>query len=115
MAWAYVQAEIRWNNEITTLRNDTQTMAALLGRAVMPRHLTTRQEVIIAKSLRGFELDSRQSLFGWLFFQGQWRAANFFFLEVEGYLDVIGDFDEWNAFVHAVILAIELHGAVDFA
>jgi hypothetical protein len=52
----------------------------------MPRHLTTRQEVIIAKSLRGYELDSRQSLFGWLLFQGQRRAANFFFLEVEGYL-----------------------------
>jgi hypothetical protein len=34
---------------------------------------------------------------------------------VETHVNMVGDFDKWNAFVHPVILAVEDHPSFDFA
>ena len=46
---------------------------------------------------------------------GQRRPADAFSDEVETDVDMIGDFDEGNAFVHPIVLAIEDHGSFNFA
>ncbi|HLY40274.1 MAG TPA: hypothetical protein VKR52_03630, partial [Terracidiphilus sp.] len=50
---------------------------------------------------------------GWLLFEDEGRAADLFGFEGDGDFDVVGDFDEGDAAVHAVIFAIENHFAVD--
>ena len=46
--------EIRHNNEIVALRNDELSMARVLDRAVLPRHLTKQQESTISGFLLQF-------------------------------------------------------------
>lgn len=48
-------AEIRRNNEIVALRNDVQSMAKVIDRGVMPRHLNKGQQVTISNFLLQFE------------------------------------------------------------
>lgn len=47
-------AEIRRNNEIVALRNDTQSIANVINRLVVPRRLTNRQKEIIRNFLSDF-------------------------------------------------------------
>ena len=49
----------------------------------------------------------------WLLFEDEGRAFYFFGFEGDCNLDVVGDFDEGDAAVHAVVFAIENHFAVD--
>jgi len=58
--WAYMVvtttiAGIQRNNEIVSLRNDEQSMAKVLDRLVMPRHLTKDQQRAISSFLLQFE------------------------------------------------------------
>jgi hypothetical protein len=46
--------EILQNNEIVTLRNDVQSMANVINRGVMPRHLTKTQQNAISEFLSQF-------------------------------------------------------------
>src|SRR3984957_20529358 len=50
---------------------------------------------------------------GLLLFEDERRALNFLGFEGDCNLDVVGDFDEGDAAVHAVVFAIENHFAVD--
>jgi NADH:ubiquinone oxidoreductase subunit 6 (subunit J) len=47
--------EIRENNQIVALRNDVQSMARVIDRGVMPRHLSKRQQSTISNFLSQFE------------------------------------------------------------
>jgi hypothetical protein len=48
-----------------------------------------------------------------LLLENQRRSADPFPFQADIYFDTVGDLDEGNAFVHAVVLAIESHSAVD--
>ena len=50
----------------------------------------------------------------WRLVQGQGRAADSLSLEVEGYVDMVGDLDERDALVHSVVLPVEGHYPFDF-
>src|ERR1700752_2519987 len=52
---------------------------------------------------------------GWLFLEGQWGPADPLTFERDIHFDAIGDRDERNTFIHAVVLAVEGHGPVDRA
>jgi hypothetical protein len=41
------------------------------------------------------------------------RPADPFSGEIDGYLYTVGNFDEWNATVHAVLLSVECHRPFD--
>jgi hypothetical protein len=47
--------EVRLNNEIVALRNDTQSIGQVIERLVLPRHLTRNQQSVLANFLRGFD------------------------------------------------------------
>jgi hypothetical protein len=47
--------EIRRNNEIVALRNDVQSIARVIERGVLPRHLNKRQRLAISSFLLQFE------------------------------------------------------------
>jgi len=49
-----------------------------------------------------------------LFEYQQWSADALTF-QVHAHLDSIGDLDEWNAFVHSVVFAVECHRPLDRA
>lgn len=55
VAWIDTLAEIRRNNEIVALRNDVQSIAKVIDRVVLPRHLTKRQQAVISGFLSQFE------------------------------------------------------------
>ena len=42
-------------------------------------------------------------------------TADVLYIEVEGYVDVVADPDEWDALVHSVVFAVEVHFPFDFA
>jgi hypothetical protein len=50
---------------------------------------------------------------GWLLFEDEGWAANLFGFKGYGDFDVVGDFDEGDAAIHAVVFAIEDHFAID--
>ncbi len=50
-----VLKEIRLNNEIVQQRNDIQSIAKVLNRGLMPRHLTKDQQQIISNFLKRFD------------------------------------------------------------
>jgi hypothetical protein len=47
--------EVRLNNEIVLLRNDVQSIAKVIDRGVLPRHLNRRQQSAISAFLSQFE------------------------------------------------------------
>jgi hypothetical protein len=51
----------------------------------------------------------------WLLFEHQRRPADSLPLEVDSHLDAVGDPDEGNAAVHAVVLTVESHCPFDFS
>lgn len=58
--WLYqfvmnVLTAIRRNNEIVAVKNDVYAIANVIERAVMPRHVTRRQEVALVGFLKHFE------------------------------------------------------------
>jgi hypothetical protein len=56
LIWIYFEtAAIQRNNEIVTLRNDEETIAKVIDRLVLPRHLTNNQQKAISSFLRQFE------------------------------------------------------------
>ena len=48
-------------------------------------------------------------LLGWLLVLALRRPADLLLLEVELYVNMVGDADERNAFVHPVVLTVEYH------
>jgi hypothetical protein len=50
-----------------------------------------------------------------LFLKGQGRSADALAFEIDCDLDAVGDLDEGNAAVHAIVFAVEGHGATDVA
>src|ERR1035438_1737782 len=50
-----ILSEVRQNNEILSLRNDVQSMARVIERGVLPRHLNKRQQLAISNFLLQFE------------------------------------------------------------
>lgn len=52
---ATIISEVRQNNEIAALRNDLQSIARVLERGVLPRHLNKRQQSAISSFLLQFE------------------------------------------------------------
>jgi hypothetical protein len=46
-------------------------------------------------------------------FEDNGRPADTLPLQIHGYLDAVGDFDERDAAVHSVLLSVEGHDSVD--
>lgn len=59
----------------------------------------------------GQPLDS--SIVRSLLLEDEGRPADSLYLEVDGHLDAVGDFDQGNAFIHSVIFTIEGHRPCD--
>jgi hypothetical protein len=56
MIWLYFMVQqLQRNNEIVTLRNDVQSIARVIDRGVLPRHLAKSQQVTISEFLLQFQ------------------------------------------------------------
>lgn len=88
------------------------------ARGCSRQQIVTRRHPLscVQRSLYGKSIDGGD-LFPWTrsLFEYQRRPANALTFKVHGHLDSIGDPDEWNAFVHSEVFAVECHRPLDLA
>ncbi len=107
--------EFRWNLFATA-------NYSVIGSSQTPDKRGYRKLDVLGRDMSGYatyqELDAASATTrckSWLLVEVHGRPADTLSLEVKIYVDMVGDLDERNAFVHSVIPTVENHFPFDLA
>jgi hypothetical protein len=84
-------------------------LQSVTGHAPMPARSAHNTRTYNEGLLRHCISAADTLLMGWLLLKIHWRTADARPLQVDSHLDAVGDLDEGNAAVHALLLTIEGH------